>query len=195
DDGALQLLALRGDNERLHRNTTELLKLRDQVTRLRRDSTEINDPSTQTALAWVAKKEKLQKLFEERPEMRIPEMEFLTDKNWLDLAKDLDLDSKDSSRFAIHHVRTSAKANSAVTIEDALKKVIEANNGNWPTDVSQLKPIFNQSMDDAILQRYKILDKDVAKSGWLKGMVLLEKVAVDKWQETQFAIGPTNYGW
>ena len=50
-------------------------------------------------------------------------------------------------------------------------------------------------MDDAILQRYKILDKDVAKSGWLKGMVLLEKVAVDKWQETQFAIGPTNYGW
>src|SRR5438445_6129273 len=71
DDGALQLVALRGDNERLNRNTTELLKLRDEVTRLRRASTEINDPSTQTALAWVAKKEKLQKLFEERPEMRI----------------------------------------------------------------------------------------------------------------------------
>ncbi len=195
DETARQLASLREDNEKLNRNTMELLKLRGEVARLRRDSTQINDPSSQTALAWLAKKKKLQELFEERPDQRIPEMRFLTDKMWLDLAKDLDLDSEDACRFAIHHVRTTAKLGSAPIISNALKKFVETNNGNWPTDVSQLKAFLDQPMEDAILQRYKILNKDEPKPGWLDGMILIEKVAADKWQETQIAIGPTKQGW
>ena len=121
-------------------------------------------------------------------------MRFLTDKQWLDLAKDLDLDSEDVRSFAIHHVRTTAKLASAPILVAALKQFIEANNGVWPTDVSQLKAFLDQPIEDEILQRYRILDKNEAQSGWLKEMVLIEKVAVNKWQETQVAIGPTNYG-
>lgn len=192
DDATRQLAALRDDNARLNLNTAELLKLRSEVTGRRRDATQLNDPSTQVALAWVAKKEKLQKLFEERPDQRIPELRFLTDKKWLDLAKDLDLDLEKDKNFAIHHVRTNAKWDAAPILETALKQFIEANNGDWPTDVSQLKAFSDQPIEDEILQRYRILDKSETQSGWLKGMVLVEKVALDKWQETQFAIGPEN---
>ncbi len=121
-------------------------------------------------------------------------MQFLTDDKWLDLVKDLNMDSEDELRFAMHSVRTSAKMNSAPIIQDALKKFIEANTGNWPTDVSQLNPFFDDPIGEAIVQRYKILDKEATRSGWLEGMVLIEKVATDKWRETQVAIGPTNYG-
>jgi hypothetical protein len=161
---------------------------------LRRDATQVDDPSVRTALAWLAKKNKLQKAFEERPDQRIPEMQFLTDSKWLDLVKDLNLDSEAEIQFAMHSARTSAKLTSAPMIEHALKKFIEANNGNWPNDVSQLKPFFDQAIDDAILQRYTILDKAQTESGWLSGMVLIEKTAVNKWQETQVAIGPAKYG-
>ena len=194
DDATRQLAALREDNERLNRNTGELLRLRSEATSRRRDTTQLDDPSTQAALAWVAKKGKLQKLFDEKPDQRIPEMRFLTDKKWLDLAKDLDLDSEDGRRFATHHVRTTAKFASAPIIAFALKQYLEANNGAWPTEVSQLKTFMDQPIEDEVLQRYRIMDKGEAQSGWLKGMVLIEKVAADKWQETQVTIGPTNWG-
>ena len=175
-------------------NSSELLKLRGEVSRLRLDASQIYDPSVQTALAWQAKKKKLQKAFDERPDQRISEMQLLTDNKWLDLVKDLKLDSEDDIRYAISFVRTSAKMLSAPIIQDALKKFIAANNGNLPDDVSQLKPFFDQPLDDAILQRYKILDKEATRSGWLEGMVLIEQVATDKWRETQFAIGPQKAG-
>lgn len=192
DDATNRLAALAGAVAKVKGNSTELLRLRGEVSRLRRDSTQINDPSAQMALAWAAKKEKLQKLFEESPDQRIAEMQFLTDKDWLELVKDLDLDSEDGSRLAVHHVRTAAKLTSARMICIALDKFIKANQGNWPTDVSQLNSYLEKPMEDAMLQRYRIMDKDEARTGWLDGMVLIEKVAVDKWQETQVAIGPLN---
>jgi RNA polymerase sigma factor (sigma-70 family) len=193
-DATNRLASLADELTKTKNNNMELLKLRGQVGVLRRDATQVDDPSVRTALAWLAKKNKLQKAFEERPDQRIPEMQFLTDSKWLDLVKDLNLDSEAEIQFAMHVVRTSAKMNSARMIQGALKKFIEANNGNWPDDAAQLKPFFDPPIDDEILQRYKILDKDQTQSGWLKGMVLIEKVVVDKWSERQFAIGPAATG-
>ena len=39
----------------------------------------------------------------------------------------------------------------------ALLKYVEANNGDLPTDVLQLKPFFGEPVDDALLQRYEIV--------------------------------------
>lgn len=197
DEAKNQLAALTDEIARLKGNTGELLKLRALVTRLRGENSQINDPSVQAALLWETKKEKLQKLFEERPDQRIPDMRLLTDVDWLTLAKDLDLNSLDSEAgrsLAMHQVRFNAKLRSASIISEALRKFIEANNGGWPSDVSQLKSFLDQPIEDEILQRYRILDKSEAQSGWLNGMVLTEKVAGNVWQETQIAIGPTNYG-
>jgi len=188
------LAELLAENARLKSNPheLELLKLRGEVGVLRRNSTQTNDPIFKSALAWLAKKEKLQRAFEERPDQRIPEMQFLTDRKWLDLVKDLKLDTEEEINYAIHFVRTSAKYESAHLIQEALKKFIEANNGNGPEDVGQLKPFFDH--DEAMLQRYKILDKSEALPGWLGRMVLIEKEAVNRWSEPQIAIGPKTIG-
>ncbi len=190
-----QLAALRDDNERLNRNTGELLKLRSNANSNRRDAGQLNDPSIQSALAWLAKKEKLQKLFEEKPDQRIPDLRFLTNDKWLDLARNVDLDSEDGKRSAIHTVRLNAKMASAPIIEAAIGKFMDANRGNRPSDVAQLKAFLEQPIEDEILERYRILDKNETLSGWLKDMVLIEKTAVNRWQETQIAIGPSNLGW
>ena len=195
DDTAKGLAAVNEENARLRSNSpeSELLKLRGEVGVLRRNSTQTNDPVLQAAMAWLAKKEKLQRAFEESPDQRIPEMQFLTDEDWLSLVKDLKLDTDDDVRFAMHYVRSSAKMNSTPMIQTALKKFMEANNGNWPEDVAQLKPFFDQPIDDAILQRYKILDKEQTWSGWLNGMILVEKESVDRYAERQIAIGPAKW--
>lgn len=190
DEAKNQLVALTDEIAKVKGNTSELLKLRGLVARLRGETSQINDPSVQTALAWAAKKEKLQKIFAERPELQIPEMQFLTDANWLALVKELDLDSEAGIHFAIGAARTGAKMNSATIIQNALRKFMEANNGRLPNDVSQLTPFLDGHMDDTILQRYKLLDNATNPLGATQGMVLIETVAGDKGSEPLVSIGP-----
>jgi len=177
DEATNRLAALKDEIANVKGNTSELLKLRALVARLRGETSQINDPSVQAALAWAAKKEKLQNIFAERRDLRIPEMQCLTDAQWLDLVKNMDLDSEAGIRSAIGYLRTSAKMTYAPTIQDALKKFIQANKGDLPNDVSQLKPFFDQPVDEALLQRYKSVDKGATRPGWLEGMVLVEKAA------------------
>ncbi|MBE0544831.1 MAG: sigma-70 family RNA polymerase sigma factor [Verrucomicrobia bacterium] len=193
DDATNKLVSMIKDITKTRSNNLELLRLRSEVSRLRSNLSQPTDSTTQAALAWVAKKEKLQNLFEERPDQQLPEMESFTEGDWLGLVKDLRMESEKDLDHAMHFVRASAKMNSAPIIRDALKKFVEANNGNWPEDVAQLKPFFDYPNNDAILHRYKTLNKAQAESGWLKGMILVEKIAVNKWSEPQVAIGPTTW--
>src|ERR1035437_1939575 len=195
DDATNQLANLHDEMTKVETHNMELMKLRGEVGVLRRDSTQTKDPSVQTALAWLAKKQKLQKAFEEMPDQRIPEMQALTDEDWLFYVKDIKLDSGDEVRTAMHGLRSSAKMKFGTPMMFALRKFMSANNGNWPDDAAQLKPFFDQPIDDAILQRYRVMDKGASQSaGWANGMVLIEKVAADRWSERQFAIGPWQTG-
>ena len=169
-------------------NFTELLKLRGEVTRLRNAASQANDPLVQTALAWKAKEAKLRKLFGERPDQRIPEMQFLPDRQWLDIARDSDLDSEGGISSALSSVRNTAKSLFAPMMQKALEGYAEANNGNLPGSLSQLGSYFDPPVDDAILQRYELLDKKAQE--WLHGAVVIEKAVVDKSREGRVEIGP-----
>ncbi len=87
-----QLATLREDNERLNRNTAELLKLRGEVTKLRNlvetEAESDNDPAVQMVREWRARVSKLRQIIDQNPDQRIPEMRLLSDDNWLDSASD-----------------------------------------------------------------------------------------------------------
>jgi RNA polymerase sigma factor (sigma-70 family) len=157
DAATHQFAALRDDNERLNQNTTELLKLRGEVARLRNAASQANDPLVQTTLAGKAKGAKLRQLFEQMPDQQVPEMQLLSDQQWLDIARDADLDSKTGISKAMRTVRQTAKNNFAPQMAKALKEFVEANNGQLPNDLFQLKPYFKSPVNDAMLQQYKLL--------------------------------------
>jgi RNA polymerase sigma factor (sigma-70 family) len=153
----------------------ELLKLRGEVTRLQGDANLVNDPFVRRALAWETKVEKLKKLFEERPDQRIPEIQFLTDWQWLKIAREANLDSENGIDAALGGVRSEATLTFAQMMRQALLRYMQANNGNFPTDPSQLKPFFDTPIDDAILQRYEVLNKEQRSVSWLQNAVIAEK--------------------
>lgn len=172
----------------------ELLQLRGQVTQLQSDASLINDPFVQRALVWKAKVEKLKKLFEERPDQRIPEIQFLTDWQWLRIAREANLDSEDGIDAALGGVRSEATLTFAHMIQQALLRYMQANNGNCPTEPSQLKPFFDTPIDDAILQRYEVLNKEQRSVSWLQNAVIAEKpsavVSSSRFTGQPVAIGP-----
>jgi hypothetical protein len=107
------------------------------------------------------------------PDKRIPEMEFLTDKDWAAATRDADISTADGAREAMKVLRSAAKGNFLNAMRDAFRRYASAANGGslpddtaefaglinsntalLPTELAQLKPYFDPPVDDAMLQRY-----------------------------------------
>jgi RNA polymerase sigma factor (sigma-70 family) len=180
-----QLNPLAAENERLSNllaqanrspafapiQSNELLRLRGEVARLRDDAKELarlksagsstsgHDPAIEATLkTWAAWATRLKQGLNQMPDKRIPELQLLTEKDWLDAVKNAkQMETDEDMRVALNNLRNSAKQQFGEMTRNALKKYADANSGQIPGDLSQLKPYFDKPVDDAMLQRYKLL--------------------------------------
>jgi RNA polymerase sigma factor (sigma-70 family) len=129
------------------RDAAELLKLRAEVTRLRAEARGL--PSARVAA--------LKRLLAQMPDKAIPEMRFLTDKDWITAAWDADLDTDDGVRLALRKLRDEAMDRFRNLMRPALQNYLAANDNNLPTDLLQLKPYFSTPVTDDMLQRYELM--------------------------------------
>jgi RNA polymerase sigma factor (sigma-70 family) len=193
------ITALKEEKQKWQRDNAELPRLRGEVSRMRRDLKELaqsraaeNDPFVQRAIKWKANEARLRQLFDDRPNQRIPEMEFLSDDAWLNLARDEDLDSEPGIRKALSEVRRYAKNLFVSDLSDALQKYVQQNNGSLPTDILQLKPFFKKPVNDALLQSYKLLQ--TGKVSEMQGQWAITDTVVDAEYDTPWGISPGSFG-
>jgi hypothetical protein len=166
DDAAGKLAGLQHEIDRLHNDTAALLKLRAEVGKLRAQARELaqlkaagssneNDPTESTVKSWLDRVKKLKERLAQMPNQSIPEFQFLTDQDWLDaVRKPKQLETEADFAQAFNALRSAAKNEFAATVQDALGSYAQANNGQFPSDFSQLKPYFGSSVDDSVLQNY-----------------------------------------
>ena len=157
-DSTLQTVeALRAEQER---NTAEEIRLRGEVARLRTNAQEIarlkakansdsNDPAVKS---WTERVKRLKELVERTPEAKIPEFQFLTTEDWLGAAT-----KGDNERKTLSNLRRLAESRFSKQLQAALQKYLEAHNSQAPTDLAQVEPYFEPPMDNAVLQRWKIV--------------------------------------
>lgn len=209
DDSANKIAGMREENERLVRNTAELLKLRGEVGVLKRKLAEAEERKAQAstdAIAVVAqaesattlsaKVEQLKQALEQMPYLKIPELQLATEKKWLLAAGCIvgDLKTDEDYRWCFHNLRSMAEDLFASMAMDALQKYMPANNGQFPTDLTQLKPYFKSPVVDAILQRYEIVPaKTIPKWNMGGDWVITSKAPVDRHDERE-VIGSGGYG-
>ena len=136
--------------------------------------------------AWLA----------ETPEQSIPEMQFLTERDWIDHAE-WERVTDDEISGAIAAMRGNAESRFRPMAYDALKKYLAANEGNFPMDVAQLQPFFESPVDETILQRYMtvpakslaFLDNDWTGGDW----VITQRAPINEKWDSRMAIGATSY--
>lgn len=158
-----QIAALRAENEHLNRNTAELLKLRSEVQRLRDESRQLaqriasqsNDPNQVVAQARLDRVKLLKQRFEQWPGKRTPELQLLSEQDWLMEAAKNELESDAACREAMGNLRITAKIKFATAVKDALEQFIKSNNDQYPSDPSQLVP-YLQPPADSVLANYEI---------------------------------------
>jgi RNA polymerase sigma factor (sigma-70 family) len=147
--------------------SNEILKLRGEVARLRQDARESRsrtganepiDPSMQAAFdSLAARATKLRERLQQAPERTIPEVKFLAEKDWLNVAGEVDkLESDEDFSRALSDLRARAKSLFGDKMRKALRQYAQANGNMLPSDITQLQSYFGEPVDIAALQRYQM---------------------------------------
>jgi RNA polymerase sigma factor (sigma-70 family) len=194
-----RLAQLHGENERLSKflarteiaqtapneQFREVLKLRGEIGRLQTvlelAKSKMNAPlSHDEVLSSMSKKysdqvNRIKQLIEANPAQAVPELQYLTDRQWLEVASvvsgsdgqwlnalraragSLSEDNLSDDSYAMSVARFVAQGSFSQTLWLALRQYGENNNGQFPTDLSQLTPYFTSPVDDSVLQGWTIL--------------------------------------
>ena len=201
DDATNRLASSREENEQLKSNSNEneLLRLRGEVTRLRDEkaasSAVQNYPRETIMKSWLAREDKLKQVVEQNPNKTIPDLQLLSEEDWLNAARNAKFDSDKDVRRTLANLRHSAENAFASMTEQALTKFMKANNEQFPTDLSQLQSYYPTPVDDAILQRWQIVPQSTLPNQNMGGdWVITQKQAVDPDLDDRWAIGPNGNG-
>jgi hypothetical protein len=141
------------------------------------------------------------------PEKKIPELQFLDERDWFNVRLWAKFDTATDVRKTLSRLRSMAKDN--VPMGRNLYSFVRENNGQLPTAMSQLKPYFTQPVTDSsashwrgitspqddalvddILARYELLHSgnvnDYPTGTWF----IAEKSSVDKEYDTRMKSAP-----
>jgi len=194
DDATNRLATTRRDMEQSGSSEDKkaLLKLRAEVVRLRGLA---GSPTEVEANALSAKVGKLKQRLEKFPEAKIPELQLLSEEDWLFAAKGK-LDTDADYRRALAALRNAAGDKFVGLISPAVNQFAKANNGQFPTDLSQLGSFLNTPMDDSIMQRWEVAPAQTVKNVSVGGdFIITQKAApVDDLFDSRFVIGVGGYG-
>ena len=183
DKATNRLAGMADELAKVKGNNLELLQLRNEVTQLRHASKELaqlksndatKDESELADKSWLNRVRLLKQRLDQTPSEKNPEIQFLTEDDWLQAAKHK-LDTDDDYLAVFADLRGRGEDNFLRTVETALRKYMDAHTGIFPTDLSQLKPCFENPPTDEILQRYQIVpansipqaDVSGQSGGWL----------------------------
>jgi hypothetical protein len=203
DEATHRLASLVEANHRWEANSNELARLRGEVVLLRRDSEQLKafrglqsaDPHVAEMVGWLNRVQRLKDRLAQHPEASIPELGSLKEGDWLGIAAGQPkLDSEADYRDALNRLRGIAEARNIYPMRDAIVDYTKANNGMWPTDLTQIKPFLKAPIDDAILQRYEIVAADtLPMTTPMSGWVLTQRASVDPDFEWRLMVGSDDF--
>jgi len=203
DEATNRLTALREDNERLNRNTGEVLKLRGEVARLRADAelaqrqlakVEATNNALLEKTSGSANGIRLRELLEQMPDQKIPELSLLNDAAYLDASHDCDLDTDEGIKKALSQLRFRAENLFAVQPQRALQRYTQANQQSTVPTLLDLTNYFDPPIDMTILERYQVVNTGTnIIAGWRGGWAVTQKNAVDSERDQRWSVSPVGF--
>lgn len=121
------------------------------------------DPGAEVALeAWLERVKFLKDQLEKMPEKKIPELQFLTDEDWLGATRNEKFKTDWEIANALSYLRSCAKGSQQVAgnLRSAMLAYLKANNDRLPTDIMELKSYLQTPLEDEILSHYETVSSN-----------------------------------
>ncbi len=206
NERVFNLLALAKSRRSLPNDQSrELLRLRSQVGSVSREVRDLarltaaefasgsNDLASLKQL-WSGRVNQLKQWLDENASERIPELQFLNDRHWLEAVYPHQLETVEKYQRAMSTLRANAELRPVEAMHRALRQYSQENGGQFPSDLSQLKPFLDLPMDDTILERYEIVPTSAPIPELRPGgdRAITQKSPVNAALDTRYAFDLTN---
>lgn len=113
-------------------------------------------PEVESSLeAWLSRVQLLKNWLEKLPDKRIPQMELLTEDDWLEAAKHAKVDTELGAREALATLRRLALDHFSSPMQRALERYAKENAGRFPTDPRALAPYFEPEVPIGMLENFE----------------------------------------
>jgi hypothetical protein len=194
-----ELARLRNEARQLHESLQQRERLASEKRRMEQalqngfEETEQENPTALLVDELPKRRARLAALhewLEQNPKEKIPELRFLTEDSWIRSAERERVTDEDFEGW-MSAQRGNAEAKFGYIARNAVKAFAQANDGNFPVDLAQLKPFFSEPIEDAILDRYRIvpsktLPQFLAEVGdW----AITQKAPINPKRDSRLAIG------
>ncbi len=208
DQAAAEFATASREVEELRRKRPELLRLRGEASLLRlqaqvltqqvslgaRLTAATNDAATEEVLKSLGERvDLLKQKLDGLPAYQIPELGLADEDDWIKVAKGLKTEAEPDLLKGLARLRTLAKEKFIVNLQKALKDFTDANNGDLPTDLAQLGPYLQPNLDEAVLQRYKLVTSGNVSSLGPGAQVVREKARLTP-DDSVWGCGLTGFG-
>jgi hypothetical protein len=187
-----RLTAMVAESSRARDRSNEVFKLRDEVTRLRAETRGRSDDPLNPMLKSLGERAaKLKEGIGGMGDKTIPELQFLRERDWLDVVADFDkLETDEDYRKALRALRDKGKGLAGDKFRGALKKFAEANDGALPASLDELTAYFDEPMDPAVVARYQLTRSGrLAEVGNEHNLIVETAPAVDEEYDSRFKFG------
>lgn len=145
--------------------------------------------------SWFAREDRLKQVVEQYPNEKIPDLQLLSEQDWLNAAKDAKFDTDKNIQRTLAGLRNAARYKFAQIAFDAVKKYIAANSDQFPKALNQLQPYFDTPISDAILSRWGIMPQSAFPNQEMGGdWVIAVRDPVDRELDSSIVIGRGGYG-
>jgi len=165
DAEVIELMKLRAEVGQLRQAVQQIEPLRRQIRRIRQGLQQMEEWAAGINLTALladememrrARVAQLKQWLEEVPSEQIPELQFLSEFNWIGAVENLSV-TDDEYRQTMSRLRYEGEIAFSKMAFQALQQYAQANHGQFPAGLSQLRPFFESPIDDATLERYEIV--------------------------------------
>jgi len=178
----------------------ELLRLRGEIGRLRSQEKELtqlsstistNTDAVSREAAWARRVDHVKQWLEANPSESIPELKLLSDRDWLNSISSFTFAGAEDYSKSLSSVRGNAELRVMDQLTSALRRYALDNDGRIATDLSQLTPFLDPSIDQSILQRYELVPSTqlVSELQGYGDWVITQKAPVNEALDSRFAAG------
>ena len=145
-------------------------------------------------VSTLFKREKLKEQFDAAPDSWIPELNLVTEEDWI-LAASGPLDSNANIRRAMSRIRGIGEGRFGGHLSTALKHYADVHDGRFPAELRDLDEFLDGDLDRSLLDRWTILDSAEIESVKLgTDFVITQKAPVDDVFDQRHVIGPGGRG-
>ena len=208
DQSASRFATAQREIEQLKLEAADIHRLRGEVSALRQqvaNTPAVNETTIEAeSRRWLTNLAKIKAKFEEMPDQKIPELQYLSDHQWLTNSRrepdELERFGDRAWRQLFANMRAESKMGFASQLGGALQRHVVANDGKLPTDLSQLKQHSGrkfgeqQTMPDEILNRYRLVQSGNLRELDFQSPLIIESAPpADAEWDTVFQLTATVY--